>query len=385
MRMSRLIILLTALLLLPFPQARAADAGAVAEIPDVSSVEELLALKQVRVGDWGVRVAVADAGPDAGPWKLLYCYAEYAGDGEPTVTATCYTEDVRLGPLPLEISWHVRRPRTLKHDPRLVRKLETVRRRLPRRGLYCQTIPLAWKGTCYVLLRGPGDTAALERGIVVNEPQPCYWQPMARLVRLGEDAKDNVHFENHVRDECYAAFPQMNAFIDDERLHQRDPAKPTPLPGTLPAGAEWDNFGKLELSVRGGECLVRCRGTKMTNWPDSFLLARWWVNGKTLTRAYNTEAAQRLVVLGRMIRATEDETVKLHVPSCFGEVKAGDTVGLQVLYAPARFQILPEHAAEWQIDRMPYGLLAEAARLPLLSNRVEFRVTPEILSAKPEP
>jgi hypothetical protein len=67
--------------------------------------------------------------------------------------------------------------------------------------------------------------------------------------------------------------------------------------------------------------------------------------------------------------------IRLVLPDSLGDLKVGDKVGVQMLYSPGGWQV-PE--SEMRLGR----LLAQTPRSPLLSNRLEFKVTGAMLKAR---
>jgi len=60
------------------PRVVAATGPAARTIADVETLQELQSVEPIHVDKrWAVRVGLADGGADAGPWKLLYCLADF--------------------------------------------------------------------------------------------------------------------------------------------------------------------------------------------------------------------------------------------------------------------------------------------------------------------
>src|SRR5689334_13703113 len=76
-------------------------------LAEVKTFEELEAVKPVRIaGEWDVRLGIADSSEEAGPWKVLWCLAEYAGKDTPTLRGLPFGIDgsEQLGPVLVRIT-----------------------------------------------------------------------------------------------------------------------------------------------------------------------------------------------------------------------------------------------------------------------------------------
>ena len=110
----------------------------------------------------------------------------------------------------------------------------------------------------------------------------------------------------------------------------------------------------------------------MIDWPDELLLARWWVNGKAIV----AEKGGRNILksMSRKMELTSEMIVTFNYPTSLGAVKEGDKIALQVLYAPDGFDFDPEamllqESVRWRVSA------------PVLSNKIEFPVTKEMIAA----
>ena len=136
----------------------------------------------------------------------------------------------------------------------------------------------------------------------------------------------------------------------------------------------------LKLSLEEGVFVVRCEAGAI-HLPDDFLLARWWVKGMPCLD-YALEA-DVLAKLSRMSTEVKETRVAFGLPRFFRAVHAGDRVGLQVLYTPQANQFF---AAPGHVASLYSAICAFQAKLPpvpMLSNRIEFVVTKEMLEALP--
>jgi hypothetical protein len=89
-----------------------------------------------------------------------------------------------------------------------------------------------------------------------------------------------------------------------------------------------------------------------------------------------------MISIGREVTYAKEMRVAAGWPDHLGELKAGDKVGLQVLYSPAMARQIPPKnmfaRALGALGRQEPG----AAPVPLLSNRIEFTVTDDLLRAR---
>jgi hypothetical protein len=172
-----------------------------------------------------------------------------------------------------------------------------------------------------------------------------------------------------------------------------------PLPGKVPALSGWtravewkhaENAGGeedrplLQIVLEKGVLTVRC-GVSISLALNEHLLARWWVNGEL-----KPAAEERFETLEKMDRTGfgREGQAALALPPFLGKLKVGDKVGLQVLYSPQEIERAP-----WpdDVDRLEDIRAfknqdpADAIDVPLLSNRIEFDVTAEMLAGRGEP
>jgi hypothetical protein len=124
----------------------------------------------------------------------------------------------------------------------------------------------------------------------------------------------------------------------------------------------------LEVTVADGVLIVRSKSKIGTYGPEYHFLARWWVNGKTVSVAVPKKPDY--TTIGKAF--TDDKPwpeVKLRLDLALDRLgaKSGDDVGVQLMYC--------EHGSEpVHEERMTIIKGWKRDTLPLLSNRVAFRV-----------
>jgi len=165
------------LLLLVTGSVPTTQPGNVPEIPDVTSMAELRKAKAFDLpSGWRVRLGLADAGPDAGPWKLLYCLARYRGEGKPTYHVERVATVQPFGPVSFtldpvdeERAWQAGRGKPV--PVQMAKKEEFV---------FCGQVLTAWKGKYRLRAWGSNGALLAQTRITVDEPTPCYWQQFAQ-------------------------------------------------------------------------------------------------------------------------------------------------------------------------------------------------------------
>lgn len=335
-----------------------AGEAAVREIPEVTTLEQLEGQEPHGVaGGWEVRVGLGDAGADAGPWKLLYCLAKHAGEDK---EVKCMLKGDLYG--------QFLGPVFFTRDA----KAESVGKMagkwtLPAEGLYCALILTAWEGTEIVSVVSPEGKVLTRATIKVEKPGVCYWQYFATW----RTERPQGQPEWAAMSKAYAARPDF-----DGMTPLPPPAAGASLPGRIPAG---EGAFPLKLSLENGAFVVQS-ATKVRDWADLHLLARWWVNGKPVVPARSDLAA--MMQMGRRVSYAKEIKIVAGWPESLGEVKAGDKLGLQVLYSPAMAKPLPRENGGGQTTRSISMREAGVAATPLLSNRIEFAATDELLRAR---
>jgi hypothetical protein len=359
-----------------------------AQIPDVRSLDGLRRLRPALVLDgWEVRLALADPGPDAGPWKLLYCHATYLGapDGRwrPLPTPGRTAGECVLGPISYAL-----RPALTKETVCSLARMFDPRQEKDVERLYAAGIPTAFRGDWRLSVWSPKSKRIGERVFKVPADRPCAWRVFARRPGRGKAIVETA---------CRPAMPRYPARVPIWRRRggeQTARHKPRPggfgfLPGRLPPWPQYEARyygGKLravkvgefpyplELSLKDGRFVVRAN-VPMIDWPEDMLLARWWADGKLL----RTRPPRRPAVLrkqrARLVRQTRELRVAFALPRDLGKLRVGRKVTVQVMYAESEYEPL--------CPVRPRLLHAEPARSPacppLLSNKLTFALTKEML------
>ncbi len=371
----------------PPPPDFAKDAPA--EIAAVGSMTDLLDQPAIAVaGDWKVRLGWADASPGGEPWELLYCWAEYTGtDGKPALPQTKDDPRDPLGPVRFRVS-----------DPDKKARLEVMEKSIaqdraapPTRALYAAVVPVAWNGRYEVSVFGADGREVGRAMLTIDKPRPCLWQTLGMLNPAARTAGGPWVVMASSPTAVYpwidGAAPAWTPLIDPTLA---DLTAKKGLPGQLPVAAAWlppkygpppDKLGEpdLALSLDGGDLVVRSRGPINTD-ADLNLAARWWVNGEPVP-APPADAA-RLLQEARKIETGTEARLPLILPQALGRLKAGDKVGLQVLYSPAMLRPLTADRNHEQLEALA---AAEPVNVPLLSNRLDFAVTEAMLKGRPAP
>jgi hypothetical protein len=359
------------------------DVAKVVEIPRVQTLPDLKAQPPIVLADgWRVRVGIGEPGAEAGPWTLVYCYAEHEGNENQRVVA--YRGPLRgefLGPVLVDVTMG-----TLEVAPPLVEIMQGPA--LPRRALYCRLVPVPWKGEYRVSIRSRAGGELARTVFKVEEPQPCWWLQFGRL--------NGVRADYTVEPSPTAAVPALDGWtpvwVEPEAETDSKVPEDVPLPGRVPTDPQWGFYVQPKLeSLKEGEVLyglslaleeaaivVRSE-VPMITWPDLQLVARWWVNGRPVLPVRSDDV--RMIQLGRAVTIGKEMRLDFGLPKTLGSLKAGDTVGLQVLYSPAIIEQLPK---TWGgAARMAaVSLETHTARFPLLSNRLEFMVTESMLESR---
>ena len=340
----------------------------VALLADVRTLDELRAAPAHRVGNgWEARLGLAGPGAEAGPWKLLFCLARWVGEGEPAIHIEGVVQGKMLGP----VFYTVRVP---GRERRALAEM-AMAAMAGREGLYAAVVPVAWQGEFDLEVFGAKGELVARRRLAVKAAEPCYWAQFARgrerLVLKG--AAPWV-----VRREVAAAIPQFSEALslwpaNAKREALRLAEGGEPLPGQVPSRHP---AHRLALALEDDAFVIRSE-VKMLVWGDLHLLARWWVNDKAVLppRPDGMEALQ----IGRAVTRGKSVRVAFALPGFLGTIRAGDRIGLQVLYSPARIRPLPRARAEEELLHALADADVRNARVPMLSNRLDFVLTEGLL------
>jgi hypothetical protein len=254
---------------------------------------------------------------------------------------------------------------------------------LAKEALFCQIVPLLRKGTCVVDVLEPQGRVLFRRRVVVEEPRTCYWQTFAELRR------DEGRAAASLVDSPAAASPRyggMTSLLREEIVKPEGGAGAAKvpqnrLPGAIPLDPRWKALGGLQLSTSEGRFVIRSVGPKLYPRPERHVLARWWVNDKPVVPPRRGDGKLQQQQQAEQVVHAQEMSVPAHLPADLGDLKAGDKVGLQVLYVPGGLDLLPKDAGRTLMQHaMQPG--KDAVVVPLMSNRLEIAVTEELMRAR---
>ena len=207
--------------------------------------------------------------------------------------------------------------------------------------------------------RAADDPPALTRDdLLVREGQPWYWHRFARLDYRTPGGTPVV---------------DVSATACIPRLMNADTLPASNAPATRPSQ-------RLVLALDGETLVVRSEGAGMVSWPDWYLLARWWVNGKPVPAARPAE--ERPVQFGRQVSVAREFRLPFGPPGVAGGLRPGDELTLQLLYAPHGVRELPQKESG-MLSLVPFGPREDSARSPMLSNKVSVRLTERMIRGGP--
>ena len=354
-------------------------------IADTKTLEDLQNAETIPVNKhWAVRLGLSDGGPDAGPWKLLYCLADSLPQGktDPPLPPPESEMSGQIGPLG-PVMFTVDEPQVLEKSCQPAMGVVMTGNGL----VYCAAIPTAWKGTYRIRVWTWDKHLLAERVISVDEPAANYWQDF-----VGSEVVPHT-----IRPGPYgltgpsAAYPSyQREVIWSLPAGAAQPLKgqATAPPGQIPAGngtylertlgqevpKEANRPNPLRLSIVGGRLKIDAP-VEMEGPSGHHLLARWWVNGRPVLP--NPPQNENYWASGGTPRPTKSFSFPLTLPGHLA-AKAGDKVTLQVLYCPLGFEFLrPER---FRHSKRPAAPAPQATwRLPLLSEPLEFVATTAML------
>lgn len=133
-----------------------------ATLQDVRTLADLRQCRELRVDatPWRVQIGLADSGSDAGPWKLVYCLANYTAEGPATFSHKEQTYGQMLGPVFLDMLG----ADDAEHGP--LRDIAEMQSPLPgQECLFAVIVPTAWEGTYRLRIRSPAGHVLAERRI----------------------------------------------------------------------------------------------------------------------------------------------------------------------------------------------------------------------------
>jgi len=375
---------------------RIASAG---EIADVHSLAQLKAVEPIHMASgWDIRLGISDGGAEAGPWDLIYCLVDW-NDGDRPIVEYAPND---FGPVHVQVAFDSPSLSEANRAERDMASMTSAHR------LYINAFPVAWKCTCYVHAYLNDRTPVAQKKIDISSVKPCYWATVATYKNVGDPGDVTKPVAQFVHD-SYAAmpgFPSMLPAVLDPAEDSADNAKRPAgnyLPGAVPVNEHWISFGgkpsqatrpidatrpsyPVSVQIEGGVFrIARVDGQAFGSNPRN-LLARWWLNDKPVEAPRATHQLfmeQATQMLGMWQNGTA-LSIEEGIPAWLGAVKAGDVVGVQFLCSAANPSLICENAtsqfgmmqqleAVWNQDRQ--------AQIPLLSNKITFAVTPQLLAA----
>ena len=369
-------------------QSRDGAEPTVREIPRIGSLLKRRRFEPIRLKTgWEVRVGLAGPGRVAGPWRILYCLARYAGPGRPPQ----FTLDGKLrGRLLGPVVYRVERA----DGKALLVGRHRARSAAPEgESLFAGGVPWAWKGRCLVEVLSPAGRVLGRTSFSAARPVPCYWHVFA-------ESADGNAWSFVVYSHSLAAMPHYDGLLpiakaggqqSSVRRQKRADGTEELLPEdqlptellwprggggkrpqvALPAAPQGD--GPLRLFLEKGEFLIHSPA-RMSDDVELGFLARWWLNDRPLVA--RTAAVARMINRGRAVRYENMLKVAFALPETLKHAQVGDRVGLQVAYCPSGWELIPP---------APAAFLAQAAgppqelTVPVLSNRLDFKVTRRLL------
>jgi len=344
-----------------------------AEIADVRTLDDLLALAPIEAaGGYKVRVGISDAGPAAGPVMVLYCWAERSSGAatRPTTGESYDGAAEELGPLLFEIAWPLQD--RIEQRRRLVQIQEQIGP-----SLYAASVPLEPLRKAKVVMRDRAETLVAERALPIERP-PHVWHAFVREVFGKNGAVSAV-----VADEPSPAVVRLCGGIP------RNDGPPTTRPASMTLFRIEDDpspQSPLTLSLHDGAFVLKCSAGKLLDLPAELLLARWWVNGKPVAAMKDPKRRQHAMQQARAVRETGDLRIAFGLPDFLGDVKAGDRVSVQVIYSPDGWEpVSVEGQMRQMMQRMQRLRSMNAPLWPIVSNRIEFVLTEEMLKERDHP
>jgi len=364
---------------------------AAADVQDVRTLDDLRnAPKVVFNEDWDAHFGLADSGADGGPWGLVYCLITARAEAVPAaLPAGKSMGGNRLGPFRYRCDPFEDRIMAAAEDSKVPAKPAEAKE-----WLFCNMVPL----TYHLRIWTGDENVVASRQIEVKEPRACYWQTFARIDRY-EDEQKETRFREVPTVKPWAAAPAFDGRVNllpagDLKLPHSDAGKEkeNQLPGGLPLLGGWDTLLAakpavgavsplgLKLSLAGDRLLIQSTGCQMLDWPDQCVLARWWVNGSPLVPKRNPRLISHAE--SRQIIETNESIILFTLPEWLGALRPGDKVGLQVLYSPDEHELVSD--PPFEMDHMMSRIQGRGyATVPLLSNRIDFDVTAEMLAKRP--
>jgi hypothetical protein len=356
-------------------------------IADVRTHDDLRSAPLWTLSDGSrVRVGLSNGGSAAGPWQVLYCLLER--EGKPTTQPVAATQPAsrgvvhQLGPLRYSVDWD---GAEVLQQIRMA--LQMTQTSLP--ILYVGAAALDRRGTAHLRIYGPDDRLLAERELRVEKVRPMIWtrfagrQDRRRMQQQGARREpDGV-----VADRPFPAMPRFGA--GGAPFAATQPTQPSRAVSALPAEIADDPAASspLQLTLEDGVFVLRTDDgkAKLRSDVDETALARWWVNGQPI--AISKHAIPKRLMLQqseqRMLARSKQLDVVFGLPDFLGTLRAGDRVAVQVLWCPDGTEIMA--GQHMRVQKLMDMQRSDQWTWPVLSNRLEFVVTDDLLVQRDHP
>jgi hypothetical protein len=351
----------------------ASSAFGAEELKKVGTVGELRAVPMVRVdGGWNVRLGYGDSGTAGGPWVVVYCEAAFVGKEGARGPVPERPGFEALGPVMVKAVWD--------DEKRVAQQVKDAEVKVAD-GLYGVTVPLR-RGTCVISVEDAQGHALVEKKLVFAEaPAATTWQTFAQPYRRGEAQGVRVAGASEaatLRIEGRQMLADLEARVREGGGDGVTRLGVAALPGMLPTNAKWFSaperdaaFFPLMLTLNEGKFVIRTEGPKVDAWAPGHMLARWWVNKKPVAAERRADRGTQEL---RKVEEADTMVVDFGYPAALGAVKAGDEIGLQVIYAPHGY------------DTGDAGVMKMAQQrgfsVPMWSDVLEFALTKELMALR---
>lgn len=366
----------------------------ISKIAEVSTIAELKAVSPILLAKgWEIRLGVSDAGPDGGPWKLLYCLERHTEDTDAYESHSRGVKETELSTKPLgPVRFSVDDPGS--PPKQRYGSLASQVRMIAGDAVFCALIPIAWKGD-YRIRVYANDGRVLEQRILrIDENHTSYWMPFVAEYDITDDPEEEHDIQSPAEvldNEGTSSHPNIRGTCCIWRgASESADIDREPLPGRLPGPRAGPLFGlpeeegpasssSLKLSVDGNILRIDAPAPVLRSSLARHLLARWWLNGQPVAAHLARDESRRKY--SRSSQFVASFQLGLSVPGCV-HASTGDRVGLQIVYCPAGYSPLPSRRRA--VDAISQSLQAAPdlypwQKVPLLSDRIEFTVTQDML------
>jgi hypothetical protein len=352
-------------------------ANAVDTIADVKTLGDLRGLPVIHLENgWDVRIGLKDPDADAGPYRLIYCLASATntdprqlGDGE-----------FGLGPVSVDLI-----------DQKIAeskKALDVVKSFGKGEKLFCQVLPIGWKDDLLIRVR-QGKRIVLEKQLGKSKHEPFCWTQFSTRQPVKSDHPEYVISTSSAA-ECpsiygWASILQTWSSTDSAASPQTPPVD-SPLPGDGNLPGKWRDYflpniksdDVLVLNIEHDKFTLQAVDDILESSPPSHLLGRWWVNDAPINAKPDeeAEAQQEMAALQERTTNTDHLEISMGLPLFLGQLKIGDHVGLQVMYAPSVQRIVNRRMARLHSQMKA---AEHSVSVPLVTNRVDFTIDEHLL------